>query len=106
MVHKNKHMLLLLRGGLNLGLFLHRIVSWRESRNNHRGYYPSIVLYYLLSHWQLLTMRRARAPLDFHPLEVPPANLMEIGRAIGSSSHIAQLSKKNRGTCHAPANVM
>ena len=103
-----KHVLLLLRGPRQRpGLFLHRILSHRhESRNNHRGYHPSIILYNLLSHRQLLALRWARPPLDLHPLQVPPTDLKEIRRAIGSSSHIAQFSKENGGPGHAAANVM
>ena len=51
-------------------------------------------------------MRWARSTLHLHPLEVSPADLKEIRRAIGSSSHSAQLAEKNRGAGHAPANVM
>ena len=88
-------------------LLLHCVLgNRRESRNDHRGYHPSIVLYDLLSHRQLLALRWARSPLDLHPLQVPPTNLKEIGWAIGSSSHIAQFSKENGGLGHAAANVM
>ena len=74
---EDKHVLLLI-GDLYRGirLFLHGIFSHRrESRNNHRGYHPGIVLYDLLAHRQLLPLRRTCSPLDLHPLQVPPANL-------------------------------
>ena len=88
-------------------LLLHCVLSHRlESRNNYRGYHPGIVLYYLLSHWQLLVLRRTRSPLDLHPLQVPPTDLKEIRRVIGSSSHIAELPEKDGGPGHAAANVM
>ena len=44
--------------------------------------------------------------LYLHPLEIPPANLEEIGQAIGSSSHIAEFVEKNGRPGHAPADVM
>ena len=107
-VHKDKHVLLLIMGPCQRpGLFLHRILSHGcESRNNHRGYHPGIVLYDLLSHQQLLVLSRACSPLDLHPLQVPPTDLKEISRAIGSSSHIAELSEKDGGLGHAPADMM
>ena len=101
--------MLLLLGARHRGirLLLHCILGHRlESRNNDRGYYPLIVLYDLLSNRQLLALRRTSPPLDLHPLEVPPTDLKEIRWPIGSSGHIAQLSKENRGTGHAVANVM
>ena len=58
------------------------------------------------SRWDGLALGRARTLLYLHPLEIPPTDLKEIRWAIGSSSHIAQLAKKNRGAGHAPANVM
>ena len=99
--------LLLIVQGPHRRLLLHRILeNQRESRNNDRGYYPIIVLYDLLSHQQLLALGRARSSLDLHPLEVPPTNLEEIGWAIGSSSHIAELAEKDGGLGHAPADMM
>ena len=90
-----------------LGLVLHRILShWRESRNNHRGYHPSLILYDLFSHWQPLPLRQTCPSLDLHPLEIPPTDLKEIGGVIRSSSHIAELLEKDGGLSHAPANVM
>ena len=108
MVHTNKHVILLLIvRGPHRRLLLHRILSHRlESRNNDRGNYPLIVLYDLLSHWQLLALRRTCPSLDLHPLKIPPTDLKEIRWAIGSSSHIAQLAKENGGLGHAAANVM
>ena len=108
MVHKHKHVLLLLLGcHRGIRLLLHRVLLYRrESRNNDRGYYPFIVLYDLLSHWQLLMMRRTPPSLDLHPLKISPTDLKEIRRAIGSSSHIAELSKKNGGPGHAVADVV
>ena len=105
---KLKLLLLIVRGPhRGLRLLLHHIFgNRRESRNNHRGYHPGIVLYDLLSHRQLLALRWARSPLDLHPLQVPPANLEEINRAIGSSSHIAKLPKEDGGLGHAPADMM
>ena len=93
--------------GLHGRLLLHCVLShWFESRNNYQGYHPGIVLYYLLSHRQLLALRWTRSPLDLHPLQVPPTDLKEIGQAIGSSSHIAELPEKYGGLGHAAANVM
>ena len=107
MVHNKHVILLIIVRGLHRRLFLHCVLSRRfESRNNYRGYHPGIVLYDLLSHWQLLTLRRTRPPLDLHPLQVPPTDLKEIRWAIGSSSHTAQFAKENCGPGHAVANVM
>ena len=100
-------LLLLLGRHRGIRLLLHRVLLYRcESRNNDRGYYPFIVLYDLLSHRQFLPLRRTRPPLDLHPLEIPPTDLKEIRWTKGSSSHIAQLAKENRGPGHAVANVM
>ena len=77
MVHKDK-MCYCYLGDLYRGirLLLHCVLRhWCESRNNDRGYYPFIVLYDLLSHWQLLALGQTRSSLDLHPLEVPPTNL-------------------------------
>ena len=88
-------------------LLLHCVLSHRlESRNNHRGYHPGVVLYDLLSNRQLLALRRTPSPLDLHPLQISPTDLKEIRWVIGSSSHIAQLAKENGGPGHAAANVM
>ena len=93
---QDKTLLLLIVRGPHRRLLLHCILLYRrKSRNNDRGYYPIIVLYDLLSHRQLLAMGQARSPLNLHPLEIPPANLKEIGRAIGSSSHIAEFAEKD-----------
>ena len=70
------------------------------------GYYPFIVLYNLLSNQQLLALRRTRPPCHLHPLKIPPTDLKEIRRAIGSSSHTAQLAEKDGGLAHAAADVM
>ena len=108
MVHKDEHVILLLIvRGLRRRLLLHRVLSHRfESRNNDGGYYPFIVLYDLLSNRQLLTMGWASASLHLYPLKIPPTDLQEVGGAIGSSSHIAQLAEENGRPSHAAANVM
>ena len=54
----------------------------------------------------LLPLRRTCPLLYLHPLEIPPTNLVEIGRAIGSSSHMAELAEKNGRPGHAPADVV
>ena len=100
-------LLLLIVRGHRRSFLLHRVLLHRiESRNNDRGYYPITVLYDHLSHRQLLSMGRTRAPLNLRPLEIPPTYLQEVGGAIGSSSHIAELPKEYRGPGHAAANVM
>ena len=78
MVHKKLKLLLLIVQGPHrrLRLLLHCVLGNRlESRNNNGGYHPRLILYDLLSHQQLLALRRARLPLDLYLLQVPPANL-------------------------------
>ena len=105
---KHEHVILLLIvRGPRRRLLLHCILHCRrKSRHDHRGYHPGLVLYDLLSHQQLLLLRRTRSPMNLHPLEIPPTNLEEIGGAIRSSSHIAELAEKDGGLGHAPADMM
>ena len=72
-----------------------------ESRNHYRGYYPVSVLYNLLSYRNPTCL-----PLYLHPLEVLPTNLLEISRVIRTSSHMAKLAKKHRGTAHGASEVV
>ena len=74
---------------------------WYGSRNNHRGYHPSIVLYDLLSYQD-----STRLPLKLYPLEIPPTNLLKISWAIRTSNHMAELVKKYCGTAHGATEMM
>ena len=81
---------------------LHRFISdWYESRNDHGGYHPCLVLYNLLSY------RNPPCPsLYLNPLKIPPTDLLEIGWAIGTSNHTAELTQKNCGTVHGGSEVV
>ena len=55
-----------------------------------------------------LTPNRNPPHLTFqlYPLEIPPANLLEIGQAIRTSNHMAKLSEKHHRTVHGATEVM
>ena len=81
---------------------LHLLVSYRCGiGNHHRGYHPSVILHDLFLYRDL-----TRLTLQLNPLEIPPANLLKIGRAIGTSNHTAELTKKHHGTVHGLPEVM
>ena len=44
--------------------------------------------------------------LDLHLLKVPPTNLMEIGWAIRTSDHTAELAKKHRRMVHGATQMV
>ena len=44
--------------------------------------------------------------MNHHPLEVLPANLVEIGWVIQTSNHTAELAKKYCGTVHGATEMM
>ena len=76
-------------------------MSDNGSRNNYRGYHPSIVLYDLLPYRDLTCLL-----LPLYPLEILPINLLQIGWAIRTSNHTAELVKKHRRTVHGATEVM
>ena len=82
--------------------FLHRFLRNQcESRNDHGGDHPRLVLYNLLSH-----QSQTCPSLDLHPLKIPPTNLVEVSGVIRTSNHTAELSEKYCGMVHGATEVM